>query len=130
MDFPLLAGGTILPAQFIMMSTTADHTALACTSGARMIGVAQKGTRNTPMGAFNDGNAALAGESLLWYGENETCGLQLGGTVAAGDFLKSDVSGHGVTATADGDIYGAIASQAGISGQIIEVKVHIGYRGA
>lgn len=54
--------------------------------------------------------------------------LVLGATVTRGDFLKSDAAGAGITATTAGDIYGALAEQSGVVGDIIDVTVTLGIR--
>lgn len=54
--------------------------------------------------------------------------LVLGGTVTRGDLLKPDAAGAGVTAGTTGDIYGAIAEQSGVVGDIIDVFITLGVR--
>ena len=49
--------------------------------------------------------------------------LKLGGTVTANQFITSDGSGKGIACTADNEIYGAVALQNGVNGDIIAVKV-------
>jgi hypothetical protein len=128
--FPAIAGGTIKPARFLMASTTADNTVLQATANAKLVGIAQKGTRRTPYSGLDDGNAALAGEPIHYFGPPETAPLELGGTVAAGDYLEADANGAGVTSSTDGHNYGAITPQAGVAGDIVEVQITIGMRGA
>jgi hypothetical protein len=124
---PMVAGGDIMPHRFVIQSTAADHKCLQAGANGLVIGVSQRGTRNTPMDGLDDGKAAVAGESVHIYGAGETCLLELGGTVAAGDRLKSDANGKGVTATVgSGDNYGAFAGEAGTAGKLIEVQVQVG----
>lgn len=130
MLFPATAGGTIVPSRFVIASTTVDNQVLQAGANGKIVGIAQKGTRNTPYGSLDDGNAALINESLKVFGMNETAPLELGGTVAAGDLLEADSSGRGVTCSTDGHFYGAITGEAGVLGQIIEVQVVLGMRGA
>lgn len=52
--------------------------------------------------------------------------LELGGTVTQGQFLMPDSNGKGVTAT-DGNYYGALALENGVSGDYISVKIARGY---
>ena len=129
MIYPSVAGGTIAPARFVKQSTTADNTVLQAAAGDPIVGISQKGTRRTPYSTLDDGNAAISGEPLHVFGPPETAPLELGGTVTQGDRLKSDANGRGITAGTDGDNYGAIAPQAGASGDIIEVQVMLGMRG-
>lgn len=125
MLFPMTAGGNIAPHRFVKVSTVSDNQCLQAGAGEKIIAVSQRGTRNTPYSTLDDGFAAIAGESLRLYGPDETCKLELGGTVASGDRLKSDANGKGLTAGA-GEEYGAIAGQAGTSGKLIEVMVSLG----
>lgn len=55
--------------------------------------------------------------------------VQLGGTVAPGDYLtpKSDGSGKAVACTTDGQAYSLIAMGVGVTGDIIVAKVAHGY---
>lgn len=121
----MISGGNIAPMRFVKPSAAADNTCLQCGAGEMPIGVSQRGTRNTPYSTLDDGFAAIAGESLEVCRPGDRALLELGGTVAAGDHLKSDADGKGLTASA-GDKYGARASQAGTSGKIIEVYVFPG----
>lgn len=125
MIFPMVANGNIAPSRFAKQDTTADNKCLQADAGAKIIAVTQRGTRNPPYSSLDDGFAAIAGESLQLYGPGETCVLELGGTVAAGDRLKADANGKGVTA-GSGDEYGFRAGQAGTSGKLIEGVVEIG----
>lgn len=55
--------------------------------------------------------------------------VQLGGTVAAGDWLTSDANGHAVTAApASGQVANVLgrARYAGVTGDVIEVLISIG----
>jgi hypothetical protein len=60
------------------------------------------------------------GEGLDFYIER-MFPLVLGGTVAEGDQLTTDVNGAGVVAT-DGQYVGAIACEAGVAGQVIAAQ--------
>lgn len=122
---PMVANGNIAPQRFAKPDTAADNKCLQCGAGEMPIGISQRGTRNTPYSSLDDGFAAIAGESVHLYGPGETAVLELGGTVVAGDFLKSDANGKGVSAAA-GDKYGARTVQAGTSGKLIEVQVITG----
>lgn len=134
-----IAGGNIAPSRFVKPSTTANQTVVQAGAGDIVCGISQKGTHNVPgtIGgvAVDDGYAAVAGMSVGVFDQSDTArgqfiDLELGGTVTAGDYLKSDVNGKGVTATADGDYYGARTNRSGVAGQLIQVQVITGYRGA
>ena len=129
MIYPSVAGGTIAPSRFLTPSTSADNTVLQATANSKIVGISQKGTRRTPYSTLDDGNAAIVNEPLHVFGPPETAPLELGGTVTQGDYLEADANGKGITCSTDGHFYGAIAPQAGASGDIIEVQVMLGMRG-
>lgn len=124
-SFPLVAGGNINPSVFIKQSTIANNTALQASTGDVTIGITAQSTEAAPV----DGAAtyhATAGHGVDWYGPGATCLLTLGtGGCAAGDFLKSDSNGCGVTASTDKDAAGARAIQAGAAGEKVMVVVGI-----
>lgn len=122
-----VAAGNIKPMRFVKL-TTGDGKCLVCGAGDKVYGVSQKGTRRVPYSSLDDGYCAIAGEELQVYGpgEDPKPALVLGGTVAAGDRLKSDSDGAGVTTVTNLDEYGAIAMWAGVAGEIIEVEVRTG----
>lgn len=124
-----IANGNITPAVFVKQDTTIDNAVIQATANASLIGIAQKGTHNTPLSGLNDGYAAVAGGDILVYQENEVAPITLGGTVAAGDYLEATTGGVAITCSTDGHNYGGRALQAGVSGQMIECLVLLGQRG-
>ncbi len=71
----------------------------------------------------NSGYAAISGDSLRIFGQGDDCLLTLGvGGATAGDLLKSDANGAGVTAST-GNKAGARALQTGAAGEKIRVEV-------
>jgi hypothetical protein len=120
-----IANGDIYPMRFVKLDSTTDGRLLQCGAGDRPIGISQKSTRRSEY-IDTSGKAALAGEPVQYYDVNEICALQLGGTVARGDRLKSDANGKGITAATDGDAFGAIAEAAGVLDQFIPVQVSLG----
>lgn len=136
----LMAGGNIPPARFVT-ATTPNRTVIVSLSAAIPFGISKLATHNVPgtIGgvAIDDGFLAIAGMpvGVFVQGDSEDghdIWLELDGTVAYGDFLKpgSNNDGKGITASADGDWYGARALAPGVAGQIIKVQVMIGCRGA
>jgi hypothetical protein len=129
--FSAVAAGNIAPSRFVIQSTTLQGQVTQATAGAGPLwGISQPGTRNTPYSSLDDGFAAIAGENLTIFGPNMQCLLELGGTVTLNQRLKSDLNGKGIATTADGDEYGALAMMAGAAGDLIEVQVEVGQRGA
>jgi hypothetical protein len=115
--------GNIAPSRFVKLSTTLDGKCTQAGAGEKIFGISQQGTRNTPYGSLDDGYAAIAGENLQIYGPGDDGAvLELGGTVAAGDRLKSDANGKGVTTVTNLDEVGAVAMVAGTSGQLVPVQ--------
>ena len=118
-----IAGGTINPARFVTMSTTAaGFTCVQSTTGDLPVGIADyEGGVTFPTGSA----VALAntGDSLAVWGNAQQTYLECGGSVTAADYLKSDVNGKGVTGTLGTDAIGAQALESGTSGAWIKVIV-------
>jgi hypothetical protein len=109
---------------FVVQNTSTDNQYILATgTSAPIAGISGIGTRYPPYGGLDDGFIAVAGDNFRLYRPPEKeASLQLGGTVAAGDLLTSDGSGHGITTTTTAQQIGARALQAGVSGQIITVQ--------
>lgn len=119
------AASSITPSSFVVRHAGTDNQFdLATGTSVPIAGISGPGTRYPPYANLDDGNIAIAGENFRLYqaGVDQEAPLQLGGTVAAGDLLTSDSSGHGITTTTAGQFIGAQAMQAGVSGQIISVR--------
>jgi hypothetical protein len=118
------AGGTIAPARFVQPDTTADEQCLQGTAGSKCIGISQVAQKGTPGLAGSDTTvAALVNDQIqIRGGSGNDAMLTYGGTVAAGDFLKSDSTGRGITASS-GDEIGARALQAGVVGGTYRVII-------
>lgn len=52
---------------------------------------------------------------------------KLAGTVAAGDFLKSNASGELIAVTTDKDLYVAMAMESGVVGDVISINAGAGF---
>lgn len=124
-----VAGGDIRPCRFVKQSAVDDFTWLEADANEPVQGISQAGTNLPPIPDVTSDKAAVAGQSLRIHTPPEPCLLELGGTVAAGDRLKSDADGKGVAIATSGTTpqrYGAVAQQAGSSGEKIQVNVLIG----
>lgn len=90
-----MANGTILPSRLVKIDVTAGkrHMVIQCDATGIPVGVAQEGTRRAPGHEADDGNAAIAGESLQVFGDGEECLVVAGGTIVQGDILISDANG-------------------------------------
>ncbi len=121
-----IAGGDIRPSRFVKQSTSADHTVLEADANEAIIGIASEAGREPPLPSVSTILAASSGDNVLVYTEGDTCLLELGGTVAAGDNLKSDADGKGVAIATTGTTaqeIGAKALTSGASGEFIRVQV-------
>ena len=119
------SAGNITPSSFVVQNTSTDNQYILATgTSASIVGISGIGTRYPPYASLDDGYLAIAGENFRMYqaGKDAEAPLQLGGTVAAGDLLTSDGSGHGITTTTTAQQIGARALMAGVSGQIITVQ--------
>lgn len=126
-SYTKIASGNIKPGRFVKIS--GDNTVSQCSTGERIYGISKMGTRNLALSGFDDGFVAIAGEAVHIYGPGDPgCELVLGGTVAAGDYLKSDSDGCGVVADTNLDDYGARTAVAGVATEQIPVEVLIGER--
>lgn len=125
----LLPNGNINYSSFVKIDTSAEGYCLQCSTGERAYGIAGAMTHNMAITIggvdVDDGYAGVAGgPAIKIYGQGSTrVPLRLGGTVAVGDYLKSDSSGFGVVTTTDKEKACARALQAGVSGNIILVDV-------
>lgn len=122
-DLSFRAGGNIAPASFVKIDTSADNQCVQAGAGDPVIGIVWPAQQKTPGLSGSDTTIAYsAGDSVMVRGMGNDAMLQLGGSVTRGDYLKSDGSGFGVTASS-GDQAGAIALQSGSSGLQIRVLV-------
>ncbi len=119
----VVAGGNISPCRFIQHSST-DFKVTQAGANSKVFGISQAGTNFAPIPEVSAPYAATAGQQLQIFQDDEECLLELGGTVTAGDELKSDASGKGVVLAGSGaENVGAVALQAGVSGEQIKVRV-------
>lgn len=115
------AGGNVSPARFVKIN--GEYTVTQCGAGEMPVGISQEYVRYAPGTAWDDTYAATSGQYLLVYQPGALCAIDAGHTVTAGDFLKSDANGRGITAGA-GDKYGAQALESSSgSGDRIRVRV-------
>ncbi len=118
--------GPVSPSRFV--TVVGDFQVNQSQANQRVIGIAQPGSDKPPLSDLVSTNYAAsdAGDSLTVYGPGEIAPLELGGTVVAGDLIKSDSVGRGVKSAVEGaspQNHGAIAMQGGSSGEIIRVLV-------
>ena len=124
------AGGDITPSRFVGIS--ADFRVTQTVLNGKIMGISHEGTRRipSPTASVDDVLAAKVGESVTVYGQGHTgIFLELGATVTAGAWLKSDALGRGIVCTNTGatplsaENAGAVAMQGGIVGYKIRIQV-------
>lgn len=124
-----VASGTILPATFVKLDTAIgkDNQVLACGVGDQPYAVSQNYANAPTIDGLAVPPAATISQPVLGYVRGVECLLTIGvGGCIAGDLLKPDINGAGVTTILTGDKYGAIARRAGLAGDKILVKVDPG----
>lgn len=121
MSQTMVAGGNISVCRFVEIS--AAHTVTQCNATTdKPWGISQEYAREAPLPDVTL-YAAKANDPVKIYtvGDDDVL-LELGGTVAAGDYLSSHTDGTGLNAGAD-LTYGARAKEAGVAGDRIRVTV-------
>lgn len=111
--FVAKANGTIAPAVFVKLDTTADNAVIAAAANTDFtVGISQIGQKRAPgLPGSSTTIAAEAGDFIQLFGVGDVCLLTIGsGGCTAGDMLTSDGSGNGVTASS-AQIVGARALQ-------------------
>jgi hypothetical protein len=134
-----VANGNIAPSTFVKIDgslTTPNQGNMVITAGSgdSPIGVAQKGTRYTPLpnaagqATLDNGFAAIQNQDIGVYLLGASAPMLLGGSCNAGDWLKPNTNGDGsaIATSTPGDHVGGRATMAGIAGQIIDMQVQPG----
>lgn len=122
LPFGLEASGDINPSRFVVVS--GPFLVAQSTATGLPIGVSQQGSAEAPIPGAS-GLAASAGQLVQVYGEGEMCLLSIGGTVAAGQFLRSNANGQGIAVVGQ-ERYAAQALEPGVVGDRIRVFIHDG----
>ncbi len=129
-ELQLTARGNILPFRLVRIDAASENGCLQAGDNTDVIGVAQSGTNNPEIsGMVTAQYAAQTGQPVRVQGPGSIAMLELGGTVTAGQYLKSDSQGRGVAVASTGTViqnYGAVALQGGTSGSIIRAMVVVG----
>ena len=118
------AGGDIYPARFTTISTVANNTVLESNSGdTKLFGITTEATKNAPQSGGSELAAESGDEVRVYEPGSPPCLLKIGsGGCTAGDFLKPDNDGKGVTATT-GAVAGAQAIETASEGELALVRV-------
>lgn len=121
-----IARGDIRPSRLVKADTATDNGVKEADANERIVGISSEAGREAPIPSVATILAGQDGDNIHVYGEGEECLLELGGTVAAGDLLKSDNDGKGVVQATTGTTAqetGARALTSGASGEKIRVVV-------
>lgn len=124
----LRASGTIRPSRFVKISGV--HTGAEADANEDAIGISYQDGKYPPLNDLvTTNNHAENGDPIRLYGEGDICLLTLGGSVTAGNQIKSDADGQGVAASSAGDKVRAVALESGSSGekrlvQIVRNSIH------
>lgn len=120
-----LFGGDCEPSRFVKLSSSADHTVVRCGAGEAAIGISFEGSKDAPIPGAS-ALAVVSGMSTRVYQIGESCELEAGGAVSAGDYIKSDSTGRGVTASSTDKYYAIARAAAAAAGQRIKVTIAFG----
>jgi hypothetical protein len=120
------AGGNIPPSRFVTL--TNDGRVTQAGDNQEIIGVAFEGTQKAPLQDYvSTLYAAETGQPVAVYSVGELCLVEAGGSITAGNLLKSDTQGRAVPIATSGTTiqnYGAVAlDSATAAGQKIRVLV-------
>lgn len=119
---PMTATGNIYPCRFVKIS--GDFSVAQAGANERVFGISQMGTNKPPIPDVTSQYAAVSGETLRVFQDDEECLLELAATLSAGALLKSDADGKGV-AVGTGSVQeaGATLLDGGVSGELRKVRV-------
>ncbi len=126
--FQGVASGNITPNRVVAITTSADNKiSQSVVATSPNIGIAQSGTRRAPGTGDDDGFAAIAGETCMFWGVGSIGLGEAASAITPGDFVTADSAGRLVTTTTAGDTYVGFAMQAAAAvGDMIEVMVFPG----
>jgi hypothetical protein len=126
-DVSFVASENIPVSVFVKRTAGTDFQMSVCGAGDHAdIGVSHQGSQDTALpGTATPLIAAYAGSSCKTYGPGKTCEIYAGATIAAGDKLKPDASGHAIPAVAT-NTYSAIANADAVDGEKVSVTIQTG----
>ncbi len=118
-----IAGGDIGTCRFVKFSST-DGSYIEGTALGVAHGISPEGSRNVPALGLVTTYAAIAGDPITPYQENDVCLLELvGANVTLGDRLMVGTLGKGEKATDASTASYAIALQSGVATEKIYVRI-------
>lgn len=123
------ADGDIIVSRFVMADGTKEHRVIQADGSGPIIGISQEGGKYAPLSDLittDPPKAAEADDPVNVYIAGTYALVEAGGTVAAGDLVKSDANGKAIkiTQTAGTKEYvGGQAETGGASGAKVLVRV-------
>lgn len=126
-----VANGDIYPARFCILDRSNKGRVIAANSTTILPeGISCVGTNAVPYGALDTGLLASANQTVGLHGIGEMrVLLTLNANCSYGDLLGPVSGGNGTPVTANASVYGAVALQAGVTGEMVEVEVRAGVIG-
>ncbi len=121
-----VANGDIAPSRILILDTSAGANKVIQASSATaspLYGVAQAGTRNTPLTGLDTGFAASAGDNIAVFTAGDRVQVEIGAAVSAGNLLTSDTNGRAIAATSTNYVIGEAIDSGTALGQLIEMRV-------
>jgi hypothetical protein len=117
MAFPSFsASATVNRAKFVKISGA--YAVAQCIANDLAIGVSQLGTRDTPIPGGST-NAALTGDPVRVFGQNECAPMNAGAAILAGQFVKPDANGDPIPCGVGEAFSGqALEAQSVVGGEI------------
>lgn len=131
-SYSAVAGGNIAPCRFVTMSESSGEPVVTQSAANDVVwGISPKSTRRMALSGWDDGYAAIAGETMAVFGPgDDEALLEISETVTAGQLLQATTDGVGAVASANNDNIGAVALEGGASGDVIKVKPRVFTYGA
>lgn len=127
MAFPSFsASATINRAKFVKIS--GGYTVAQCVANDLAIGVSGLGTRDTPI-PNGSSAAALTGDNVRVFGQNDCAPMSAGAAITAGQFVKPDVNGDPVPCGAGEAFSGQALESQSVVGGNVEIFIQRGVVG-
>lgn len=125
----MVANGNITPSRVVIIdSSQPANMALQATSATAnsLYGVAQAGTRNTPLAGLDTGYAASQGDNLTVFTVGDLCQAEAGASTSAGVLLTTNGSGQVIQASSGNYTIGESIDSCTAAGQYIQIRVQPG----
>ena len=127
MGFPSFsASATVNRAKFVKISGA--YAVAQCVANDLAIGVSGLGTRDTPIPGGST-NAALTGDPVRVFGQNECAPMNAGAAILAGQFVKPDANGDPIPCGVGEAFSGQAMEAQSVTGGEIDIFIQRGVVG-